>query len=801
MRIFSIGLFFLLSSVTVFGQDCHYTLSGEITDFHNNSPLIGATIILGGSKQVTTTNFEGQFEIKGLCPGTYHLQVSHPACLTKVVTVKVKENTFKEIHLEHHIAQLEEVVISADSHKNTMLSAEEDFLSTKQIAKYSATSLGDILKNISGVSTLNTGNHISKPVIHGLSGSRVLIMNHGTRMQGQEWGAEHAPSIDINTAGSISVIKGASALKYGGDAVGGVIKVIPKKIPRKDSLYGKTTLIGMTNGRGASLTSSLTKSYKNGWFANIQGTWKRYGDSEAPDYVLSNTGYKEKDISFRFGFNTYIEGLQFYYAYFHNKIGILAASHLGGIEDQIRAIESDKPLIIHDFTYDIAPPRQEVSHHLAKVTYFKRFKDFGKWTVQYDFQQNQRLEFDRRRNSAENDRPAINLRLRTHSLQTNIAYNAPDGFKLEFGLVGHYQDNYSNPNTGVKRLIPDYEKYDIGGFLTGVYEISKAISAEAGFRYDYSKIDAYKYYKKSLWEGRNYDQTHSHFSVEDYGNQILTHPVLDYHALSTTVGLAYEFDTDWSLKFNYSLASRTPNPSELFSEGLHHSAARIEIGDLRFHKEVANKLILNLKKEGQNFSFSLNPFLNMIDNFILLQPTGIRQTIRGSFQVWEYRQTDARLLGVNFDAYLKLNEHWDFQHTFSLVKGKNLSQNKPLINMPPVNFSNSLTYSNRDWYHFQVKIKSKYVFEQNEFPNNNFEVFVPVTQTTETVDLSTPPGAYHLLSLHAGINVLKNNKSTLRLGLDITNILNNVYRDYMNRLRYYADNTGRNISVRLSFNY
>lgn len=800
MRNYSVTLFLLLG-MSVFGQDCHFTLSGKIIDFHNNAPLVGATIIVAGMDKAVLSDFDGTFKIDDLCKGSYRLQIYHPECLTKVVSIKIDKDTFEKIYLEHHISKLEQVVILGKAHENTLLSAEEIRLSSEEISRNSAGSLGNALQQISGVSSLNTGNHISKPVIQGLSGSRVLIMNHGARMQGQDWGAEHAPSIDINSAGNISVIKGAAALQYGGDAVGGIIKIIPKQVPRIDSLYGKTVMVAASNGRGTSITSSLTKSYKNGWYASVQGTWKRFGDSEAPDYVLSNTGYSEKDVSFRFGFDKYTHGLEVYYSYYQNEIGILAASHLGGAQDQIRALKSERPLIIRDFTYDIEAPKQKVAHQLAKVEYFKRFKDFGKMTLHYDFQQNHRLEFDRRRNSAENDRPAIDLTLKTHTISSDLEYNALHGLHAKIGIMGRYQSNFSDPKTGVKRLIPDYEETDFGAYALASYDLGNQLTAEAGFRYDYSHIDAYKYYRKSLWENRNHDQIYANFEVRDFGTQILTNPVFSFHAISSTAGIHYDFSKDWELLFNYSLASRIPNPSELFSEGLHHSAARIEVGDLRFDKEVANKLTLSLKKESDIFRFTVTPYINFIDDFMLLEPVGIRQTIRGSYQVWEYRQTNARLIGLDLDAAIKLSNHFHFDHVFSIVKGKDVSKDRALINIPAANTLNSISYTNKKAGHLRVALESKYVFEQNEYPNNNFEVFVPITQSTEIVDLSTPPGAYHILNFSAGVDLLKKQNQHLRLGLKISNLLDRSYREYLNRHRYYVDNLGRNILLRLTFNY
>ena len=83
--------------------------------------------------------------------------------------------------------------------------------------------------------------------------------------------------------------------------------------------------------------------------------------------------------------------------FFKNEIGILKASHVGSAQDLFRAIESDRPLVINEFTYDIIAPKQEVAHHLARIKAYKRIGELGKLSFQYDYQKNKRLEFDIRR--------------------------------------------------------------------------------------------------------------------------------------------------------------------------------------------------------------------------------------------------------------------------------------------------------------------------------------------------------------------------------------------------------------------
>ena len=211
--------------------------------------------------------------------------------------------------------------------------------------RYSSGSLGDALNSLSGVSSLNTGNTVVKPIVNGLHSSRVVIINNGVRMEDQEWGAEHAPNVDINSVGNLTLIKGAGALQYTGDAVGGVIVAEALKVPVKDSLYGKTMLTAVSNGRGSSITSQLTKSNQNGWYASVQGTLKRFGDFEAPDYVLSNTGIFARNATLQVGLNRFDYGIEAYYSLFKNEIGILRASVTGSARDQIQAINSPRPFI------------------------------------------------------------------------------------------------------------------------------------------------------------------------------------------------------------------------------------------------------------------------------------------------------------------------------------------------------------------------------------------------------------------------------------------------------------------------
>ena len=111
-------------------------------------------------------------------------------------------------------------------------------------------------------------------------------------------------------------------------------------VPVKDSLYGSTLLTGMSNGRGGSATTELNRIFNNGYYIKGQGSFKRLGDREAPDYILSNTGIRETGISLRAGRKKIEWGWDVRYSYYNAEISILRASHIGNVDDLIRSINT-----------------------------------------------------------------------------------------------------------------------------------------------------------------------------------------------------------------------------------------------------------------------------------------------------------------------------------------------------------------------------------------------------------------------------------------------------------------------------
>ncbi|AZQ43833.1 TonB-dependent receptor [Nonlabens ponticola] len=808
----------LLSAITATAQDCRIQLKGVVTDFHDAAPLELAQVYIKEAGKTGTTNELGEYQIKNLCAGDYTVVVTHFSCETKTLNLSLRRDMTYNVKLEHHINDLEQVDILADVHDNHDQTQSSTRVDQETINKYSGATLGDALATVQGVSALKTGNSVVKPVIHGVYGSRVTIVNNGLRQQDQEWGLEHSPNIDVNTAANIEVVKGATALRYGGDAIGGTIIIEPERFLAMDTLKGKLISQLQSNGRGGSLTGTIGNYNNSGWYQRVTLTGKRLGDYEAPDYVLSNTGEQTFSGNLAVGYQQFEYGGSINYSYYNTELGILRASHIGNSTNLVRSINSGQPNIVRDFTYDIDPPKQQVEHHGLQLKGFKRFANLGKLEVDYAFQFNNRLEFDIRR-GANAGRASLDLDLTTHTLAAYLLVDSLEDIELELGVDGLHQINEPNPATGIRRLIPDYDSQKIGGFISANKRFHSKWLVDAGVRYDLYRIAAQKFYQLSRWEDLGYDEQFPQFEVRETSTQILTNPEFDYSLLAFSAGVKYFVDDHYDFAINLSSASRAPNPSELFSDGLHHALATIELGQLDLRKERSYKLNLTAHAGKGGFNavdIEVNPYLSLVKDYIQLVPIGLETTTRGAFPVYQYEQVDALLAGVDVGA------SWDIVYTelvdpedpdgnpelfeslrlnsrFSYIYGENTTDDEPLILIPPTQFYNELVWSNGIIDNLSFTLANQSVLTQTRFPDDDYEVNIPDDQgnfQTVTVEISEAPSGFSLWN--AGVSYAF---AKAQLNLRVNNLLNTNYRNYLNRQRFYADDIGRDFQLQFIYNF
>lgn len=738
-----------------------YAIMGYVKHAQTGEPIPFANLFLEEEGRGTVTDENGFFQLTKVATHQVTISVTYLSCLPKQVELEVQEDTTVAIFLNENTNQLTEVLVA--DRKATSLQASEQ-INRDELEQQASKKLAEVLESVVGVSNLKTGANVAKPVIHGLFGSRIAILNNGVIQEGQQWGDDHSPAVDPLFADQITVIKGVSALAYQGSTLGGLIKLNPKKIAKQKGITGRTSYFFNTNGLGHGLHAQV-QQYTPVLAWKIAGTLKKNGDQSTSNYFLNNTGTEEANIAIQlersFGEKWHH---QLYFSSFNTRLGILRGTHIGNTTDLTSALSRSEPFFTEpDFSYEIAAPRQEVNHHLWKWHSSYWFNDRTWLEMTYSGQWDSRKEFDVRR-GGRSDKPSLDLSQVSHFVEAKYQQIFSDYCTIKAGVQHTNTSNKNDAGTGILPLIPDYLRYKIGAFAVA-QAATKHWSLEFGARYDFvlQNVAAIS---------------------RDLPRRILRYQN-PFHQFSAAVGVQYQPNKTWSIQYNLGYASRPPSINELYSNGLHQGLASMEIGDPNLEVEQGIKTTLGAKVNLlKSWSIEALAYYQHLDNFIYLSPTNeLELTIRGAFPVFHYTQTEAQIFGLDLQSTYNISKNWRLEAKYSYLRGNDLTEKMPLIDMPANNLQAAIHYQLQTLgplEKFECSLEVQHVFRQNHLLLEQ--------------DFVASPSAYTLLDAKVSANYpLK--KGQLKFYVQGENLLNVAYRDYLNRQRYFADDLGINITV------
>jgi len=753
---------------------CNCTLKGKVISKESGEVILGSYVYLKGQKTKAQTDEKGNFKIEKICPGTY-LLVCEMSSFNKVetsITLKDHDDLTENLSLETHDEHLMEVMVTGKKTENTSQLKGE--LSAEERSQRNGLSLGEMLKGISGVQSLQTGSSISKPIIHGMHSSRVIILNQGVRQEGQQWGSEHAPEVDPFVSKNIQVIKGPAGLRYGGDAIGGLILMEPNSLPDTSGILGEAQTIFFTNGSQFVTSGMLEGGFNNvnGWGWRVQGTLKNGGNIKTAHYNLANTGVEEQNFSTALGYKNQKFGTDLFISRFHSIIGIYSGSHIGNINDLKTAIASARPFEIYtptNFIREVERPNQDITHSLAK---FRAYVNLTNKSIRMNlaYQDNERLEFDVMRLGKNINTLIFNLETLSSEILID-EYNSSKLWKGQFGLTFLTQGNRTSGNrvnlpTLTSSLLPNYYLSNLGIFALERY-VNQKMEIDMGLRLDTKDIEI-------------------HRPVQNYSTNI-RRDLTNYTGLSGSMGLKYHWTQNFENHLILARAFRAPSPNELFSNGVHHGAGAYEIGDPFLKGETAYNISLNSLYRTEKLEVEIGLYTNTIHHFIYLKPLmekgepAFITTVRGSFPAFTYKQIDASFKGMDGQVSYNISEYWSLQQKTSIVRAYDELNNSYMVNIPPDRFEYLIRY--------QFKKHKQYV--SWGMTQISLQKRVEVN-----ADFLPPPKGYILGQLHWGISINK-----FDFGVSVTNAFNQAYRDYLNRFRYFADDQGQNISFRASYRF
>ncbi len=732
----------MMSTFLILGQTNGFVLDAE----HN--PIEQASVYLVDQKIILYTNENGIFLIDQEIPDNSSVYFYKLGYASKLVKYQ-KDIQFKVILEKLHIS-LDEVGVTESFSElgNSRLtniekkSIENVFLNSN--------SMIESVAELSGVDMVSSGLGIQKVVVRGLSGMRVVTYLNGIKINNQQWANDHGNGFTDLGLNEVELIKGASALKYGGEAIGGLLYFKDSPFVSSQKLNGFIA----TKCNNSSYLSSSQFGIKwniRDFYFNLYGQYSLSSDYRLPnnDYLF-NSRFKENAIKFSIAHR--YKNLQniFRYQLHTEETGIPAHVCAGdpALQDILDLTSSSLDLsedyktnrpsqFINNqlFVYESSYLINDLKLSLHAGYFINNLQEYERWTV-----------------------PAFDLTISQTQLTPNIRY-AFNNVTLNFGTQLIILDNKNNVES---RLIPDASTMSIGPYAIVDYEKDN-IGFNSGLRYDYKKLNS-----SEISLNKDYEKVFS--------------------TTSFSAGLYYKI-SDNSIRLTYSGAFRSPHISELFSNGVHHGTNRYELGNINLEIEYADQFDLKYQWSNDHFGFVLNPFVQYISDFISINPTGSSNDGYKEYRYIQYDNVELKGIEMNLHYHPHQLHNLHLEQSYSFLQANNKDSEYGLALIP----ANSIT--------------SKVLFDFNDYEklsNYKLDYFsldhIYKFQQDIYAEYEEPTASYNVVNLRLGFKI--NDK--LHCSLGVNNLFNEEYTPHISRIRGVAGgvpNPGRFFSISLKHDF
>ena len=650
---------------------------------------------------------------------------------------------------------------------------------TPQILKETAsTNIIDAIAHQPGVSQLTTGGSISKPIIRGLGYNRVVVMSEGVRQEGQQWGDEHGVEVDGSSVGSVEILKGPASLMYGSDAMAGVVILHAQPTLAEGELKGNISIEYQTNNGLFNYSLQMAGNQKGVvWDA-------RYSDKMAHAYKNKYDGYvpgsqfRERAGRLMLGLNKGWGHSRLTWTAYHLTPGIVE----GERDAETGELDHEDGWTGHQYSKTL--PFQQVKHY--KVVWDNSLNlSSGYLKAIIGYQQNRRQEFEEEMDEYE-------LYFKLHTLTYDLRYvtNEFNGWKLSTGIGGMYQ---KSGNEGEEYLIPDYRLFDFGFYATATKSLGDNWTLNGGLRYDHRRLHGYELMEDGDVRFANFGR---HFN-----------------GVTGSIGAVCNINEHFNLRLNLARGFRTPNMSELASNGVHEGSLRYEIGNQDLKAEYSMQADLGLEFTSQYVSAQLSLFANRIDNYIFTHR--LADEIEEGYLTYAYTQGDARLLGFEAGVDLHPVHSVHFSNTFSFVDAQQMHAEpgtKYLPFTPAPKWASELKWELFHHSHTTVNHHHTTDAAHRSVLNNLYiaaglDCYLKQSHIYSADDTETATPGYALLNLSAGTDIQVKGKKIAEFYITADNLLNKAYQNHLSRLKYADENVvtgrrgvynmGRNITFKL----
>ncbi|WP_052599793.1 TonB-dependent receptor [Aureispira sp. CCB-QB1] len=763
-------LFFCFGLVAAQNSRIH----GQVTT-EDNQILANVFVELMELSLTTLTDAQGyyEFEVK---EGAYTLQYSYVGFESIQEKILVEKGASVLVNIEFAATNYKDVAIVVN--EEAALSIDQKTSLDGQFFEENAQgTFAKSLEKVTGVNAINVGVGIAKPVIRGLSFNRIVVNNNGIKQEGQQWGADHGLEIDQFGVDRIEIIKGAASLRYGSDALGGAVNILPNKIIPKNRI--KASLLGIykTNNQHAGMSASVAGRISD-FFFDARFSYQDFGDYRVPAEVfvynefvlpiynqqLKNTAGKERNIRASLGLIKDWGVSRLTFSHYYLNAGIFS----GAV-----GIPRSYALDIDGNDRDIDVPSQQVNHFSLVWNNDLTIKQH-RLQLNIGYQNNLRQEYSfphyHQLPPTDNSDVALQLNLQTVSGDLIFTQNVNKKWKHVYGGSFQYQ---INQRAGFEFLLPNFQTVRTGGYWFGTFKPNKRWVLSAGLRLDY----AYNYNDKYAQAVYGERQTIQYLPKVAMNQQ-------HFFNYAAALGMNYVLRKDvWNFQVNLGKSYRVPYPSETAANGIHHGTFRHEMGTPDLKPEHGYQLELSSHIKWKTVQATITGFGNYFQQYIYLSPTGKFSTLPEAGQLYQYVQTDAIYAGGELDWSWQPVPELTLRQGYEYVWNVNLQTQLGLPFTPPASILSEVRY---EWKklgfleNIYAQITHRYSFAQNRTDRN---------------EPKTP--AYHLLDAGLGFKI-RIRKQVIQIGVQAQNLLNTAYLNHLSRYRILEiPEQGRNFVVTL----
>lgn len=752
-------------------------IRGQITS-QDGTALIGANVIIPNIERGASSDLSGAYIIRHLPVGLLHISVKYLGyeSQTRHVEVRTNNTVIVDFVLKETFIESEPVVVTGRPVATNPLKSPQDisYLSGREKLRLQSSSLGKTIEKVPGVYNISSGAAAGKPVIRGHSGERIRVLNNGIVQEYQQYGERHGPNVDAFNYERVEVIKGAASLLYGSDALGGAVNVISPTIPsaigqkpflrsnvlsqynsNNSEIMGGVKLEGAAKRLG--FRASLAVRNAEDFHAPNEATFAETGQRGDPKFTgkIEHTDYQQ--LSGTFGANYWTDW------------GRLTAT-LDGWHNE------------NNFLLPTGDPIGIGLDHLNTTLDGLVVKGNIILKPKFSYQRNHRRA-TRPGLSREQlaDSSVVDLLLQVYTGRLEVENIHTGRFS---GTLGAEIKYYDHENQGLVPLQPTGHYTNLAAFAFEEIAFDR-LTFDVGARFDY--------------------KTQKFFAAA--GNPLLPQDDdRDYASFSAALGASYQLTANLTAAANLSRGFRTPSFYNLYVYGLHGGVFAFQIGNPDLVNETSLDLSASLRYKTSRIEAFVTAFHNTIDDYIFLfsdPDNPLAPPAAEAPFVFAHDQADARINGLDLGLTAHLFSRMLVSGSFSTIASKFLggaNEDGELPLMPATRANAELKYILPNFgrlRHPYLLLHLKRTWDKDAAGE-----YEPFGQFDDGIGPDIPFGvastdAYTLVNLGLGFD-FSFNHSLINLDIEISNLLDEAYRDFLDTYKGYALGAGRGVNIKLN---